>query len=166
MNNTVNEVHPPWYKQFWPWFLIALPGSVVIASIFTIIIATDNPDTVVVDDYYKQGLAINRNISREQLATQLGILATLNMTDNKIIISLKSDQKIQHDYLILRLMHPTLADKDQQLKLNKITPTTYSAEIKAVSAGNWNFRLEGYNPDWRIQKRVIISTEASQYTMP
>lgn len=32
----------PWYKQFWPWFLIALPGSVVIASLFTISLAVEN----------------------------------------------------------------------------------------------------------------------------
>ncbi len=61
-----------WYKQFWPWFLIALPGSVVIASVATIIIAIKNPDSIVVDDYYKAGLAINRDLSREQLAIQTG----------------------------------------------------------------------------------------------
>ena len=32
----------PWYKQFWPWFLIALPGSVVVASMFTINLAVQN----------------------------------------------------------------------------------------------------------------------------
>jgi len=32
----------PWFKQFWPWFLIALPGSVVIASVFTLILAYEN----------------------------------------------------------------------------------------------------------------------------
>ncbi len=26
----------PWYKQFWPWFLIALPASVVVASLITV----------------------------------------------------------------------------------------------------------------------------------
>lgn len=36
----------PWYKQFWPWFLIALPGSVVIASFITIGIAVENAPTI------------------------------------------------------------------------------------------------------------------------
>jgi hypothetical protein len=36
----------PWYKQFWPWFLIALPGSVVIASMLTIGIAIENAPTI------------------------------------------------------------------------------------------------------------------------
>ncbi|MFT7320700.1 FixH family protein, partial [Congregibacter sp.] len=33
------EHEEPWYQQFWPWFLIALPGSVVIAGLSTLYIA-------------------------------------------------------------------------------------------------------------------------------
>jgi len=40
----------PWYKQFWPWFIIALPASVVVASFFTLWLAISNPDRLVVDD--------------------------------------------------------------------------------------------------------------------
>lgn len=40
----------PWYKQFWPWFIIALPASVVIASFFTLYLAVSNPDQLVVTD--------------------------------------------------------------------------------------------------------------------
>ena len=40
----------PWYKQFWPWFIIALPASVVVASFFTLWLAISNPDQLVVDD--------------------------------------------------------------------------------------------------------------------
>lgn len=45
----------PWYKQFWPWFIIALPASVVIASFFTLWLAISNPDHLVVtDDEYSE----------------------------------------------------------------------------------------------------------------
>ena len=45
----------PWYKQFWPWFIIALPASVVVASFFTLWLAISNPDPLVVDeDEYRQ----------------------------------------------------------------------------------------------------------------
>ena len=40
----------PWYKQFWPWFIIALPLSAVIASIATFVIALQNPEHLVVDN--------------------------------------------------------------------------------------------------------------------
>lgn len=29
----------PWYRQFWPWFLIALMGISVAASVATVVIA-------------------------------------------------------------------------------------------------------------------------------
>lgn len=40
----------PWYKQFWPWFIIALPTAAVVAGFFTLWLAISNPDYLVVDD--------------------------------------------------------------------------------------------------------------------
>lgn len=40
----------PWYRQFWPWFIIALPASAVVAGIITFWLAVSNPDHVVVED--------------------------------------------------------------------------------------------------------------------
>jgi hypothetical protein len=40
----------PWYRQFWPWFIIALPASVVVASFVTLWLAISNPDPLVIED--------------------------------------------------------------------------------------------------------------------
>jgi len=40
----------PWYRQFWPWFIIALPASAVIAGFFTLWLAISHPDHLVVED--------------------------------------------------------------------------------------------------------------------
>lgn len=48
----------PWYKQFWPWFLIALPTAAVIASFITLDIAIKNADTPIHDDYVQHGLTV------------------------------------------------------------------------------------------------------------
>ena len=55
-NTSENADHnQPWYRQFWPWFIIALPASAVIASFFTLWLAISNPDHLVVDeDEYQQ----------------------------------------------------------------------------------------------------------------
>ncbi len=48
-------MNEPWYRQFWPWFIIALPASAVIASFITLWLAVSNPVTLVVDeDEYRQ----------------------------------------------------------------------------------------------------------------
>jgi hypothetical protein len=45
----------PWYRQFWPWFIIALPASAVIASFFTLWLAISNPvQMVVTEQDYQQ----------------------------------------------------------------------------------------------------------------
>ena len=55
-----NSEHPPghdvpWYRQFWPWFIIALPASAVIASFISLWLAISNPDHLIVtDDEYQQ----------------------------------------------------------------------------------------------------------------
>lgn len=47
-----------WYQQFWPWFLIVLPSTVVIASIITMAIAFKYADQPVVGGYEKHGLTV------------------------------------------------------------------------------------------------------------
>lgn len=40
----------PWYKQFWPWALIMLPASGVIASMVTITLAVSNAPVITDND--------------------------------------------------------------------------------------------------------------------
>ncbi len=47
-------MNKPWYKQFWPWFLIILPLSVVVASITTFVVFSNNKVSLVAEDYYKK----------------------------------------------------------------------------------------------------------------
>jgi len=51
-NNTTSSQAEllPWYRQFWPWFIIALPASAVVASFITLWLAMSRPDHLVVDD--------------------------------------------------------------------------------------------------------------------
>jgi hypothetical protein len=67
-NEMVNQAQPPeppppWYRQFWPWVLIAIPALTVIASAVTLWLALSNPDYLVVDDVEYQRI---RNEMRAQ----------------------------------------------------------------------------------------------------
>jgi len=45
----------PWYRQFWPWFIIALPTAAVIGSFVSLWLAVSHPDYLVVsEDQYQQ----------------------------------------------------------------------------------------------------------------
>src|SRR5688500_11075293 len=66
----------PWYAQRWPWLLMLGPTLVILAGSFTIWIAFSHQDAMVVDDYYKQGKAINQDLRRDRAATALGLSAS------------------------------------------------------------------------------------------
>src|SRR5690606_30434138 len=73
----------PWYREPWPWFLIAGPAVVVLAGVITTVLAVRSSDGVVADDYYKQGLGINRTLERDARAQALGIAATVQFNEER-----------------------------------------------------------------------------------
>ncbi len=77
----LREDSEPWYRQFWPWFLIALPATVVVAGFVTLYIANRHADDLVVDDYYKDGLAINQQLEKKAQAEAAGLSASLLVLD-------------------------------------------------------------------------------------
>ncbi len=60
----------PWYKEFWPWFIIGLLGSVVLASLVTVVIAFRYADEPISGNYRKQGLAIMETKEPQEDAAQ------------------------------------------------------------------------------------------------
>ena len=67
----------PWYRQFWPWFLLALPAVVVVAGFITLYIAIHHADSPVRDHYAKEGLILRRDQAQDQAAARLGLGARL-----------------------------------------------------------------------------------------
>lgn len=150
-NSTLNT--QPWYKQFWPWFLISLPLSAVIAGITTIFIAMDKPDGLVVDDYYKKGLGINRELAREQLAAELGISTQLQLTDNQLLLQLKGKIPLP-EKLIVNFIHPTKAQSDTIWTLTKIQQNQYAGTITPLAGVNWHIKIEPEQGNWRLSGRL------------
>lgn len=64
-----NQRVNPWV---WPGILIALPCSVIVASAITAVFIVRHPEGLVADDYYKQGKAINANLSKLGRAQEVG----------------------------------------------------------------------------------------------
>ena len=63
----------PWWRQRWPWLLMAGPAIVIVAGVYTGYLAFTRQDALVVGDYYKQGKAINQDLRRDRAATALGL---------------------------------------------------------------------------------------------
>ena len=144
----------PWYRQFWPWFLIALPATAVVAGLYTLHIAIVTRDGLVVDDYYKEGLAINKTLDRDRKARQLGIAAVFRYTPatGQIVVYLQGKTALP-ERLRLRLVHPTREGFDQAVALVRVADGQYAGHIQVRARGNWHLLLTPPDDSWRIGGR-------------
>jgi hypothetical protein len=153
----------PWYRHFWPWFLFGLPGLVVIAGLSTWWIAVRHADHLVDDDYYKQGLAINRQIGRQQLARELGLKAELSFERDLVRASLSG--KASPAALLLTLSHNMDANQDLSLQLAQVQPGLYQAPLPHTLQHSWHYRLEPLGTpaqQWRLDGEVSLKPRAHQ----
>lgn len=148
----------PWYRQFWPWFLISLPLSVVIASMITINLAIQTSDGLVSDDYYKEGLAIKKDADRAMLAHTLGLNAGMDYDRDTGAVSLALDGDLspRPGMLQLELIHPTLPNRDQAINLTASGGNNYVGRIDTLIPGNWRIRLTPQDESWRIEGRMSV----------
>ena len=153
----------PWYRQFWPWFLISLPACAVIAGFYTLDLAIESNDGLVKDDYYKEGLAIYKDAARVETAHRLGVDAQLQLdrTNGDIEIQLNSAAVGQLPNLNLALTHPTRAHQDQQVALTAAGQGRYIGRIAALAPANWRVSLEPPAGNWRLSGRLSIAQDGS-----
>jgi len=139
----------PWYRERWPWLLMAGPAAVLVAGAATTWIAFASADGLVADDYYKQGLGINRQLAREDAARRMGITAKVELS-SKIRISL---QGAAPEALFVHLAHSTRAGHDLRLRLVPVQGG-YAAALPALPPGRWRIVIEDPRGTWRILKEA------------
>ncbi len=152
----------PWYRHFWPWVLISLPLAAVFAGIATLFVAMDEPDSLVVGDYYKQGLAINRTLAREDAARALGLEGRLRIevATGNVSLALDSLGGVDIDALQLKLIHATRDRHDRQVNLNTLGDGRYGGSLREpLNLGGWNVHLEPADEAWRISGRAHVTTD-------
>ncbi len=138
----------PWYRQFWPWFLILLPATVVVAGLGTLYIANRHADDLVADDYYKEGLAINRRIERSQRAAALGIDAAFSVSERRVTVT--TDGPVSTAALKLTLAHPLEADRDVTVTLHRTATNVFTAGLPVTPELHWHWAIEDDAGQWRI----------------
>lgn len=62
-----------WYREPWLWLVILIPASAVVMGILAISLSFVSYDGLVVDDYYKRGLEINRDLARDRAAANYAL---------------------------------------------------------------------------------------------
>jgi uncharacterized protein len=164
----MNTITPPtpWYRQFWPWFIMTPPLTAVIAGIATMFIAAHDPDGLVADDYYKQGLAINDELGRDRRAAELGISALTRLqADGRLILTLEGAHA-PYDDVALRMVHPTRPNLDRTVVLTHEGGNRWSATLGAVSPGHWHLLLDSEAGKWRLTGRLAVPDQRQALLQP
>jgi hypothetical protein len=146
----------PWYKYKLVWMIIAIPAASVVAGINMLYLAINTDDGLVVDDYYKEGMAINQSLQRDKTAAELGVAAQLVIEQSGDMVTLYFNKGSLADYpeqLTLHLQHATHAGHDQILTLIRAPQNQYVGYLQhSIREGVWHITLS--TQDWRLVERV------------
>ena len=136
-------------------------GSVVVASMVTIVIAVRTQDTLVDSDYTKAGKTINLRLEKDHQAERLGINIHLTAEASPDGYSLITARYKAADsaagepkFLRLNLSHPTLANQDVSVALIRRDPGQYRAQVSALMSAHWHYTLEDPDAQWRVRGRL------------
>jgi len=132
----------PWYRQFWPWFIIALPASAVIAGLSTLWIAMQTSDSLVIHSDDGMQVVTERNIAAEQQAVRIGLsaLVTIDLDGGAVFVSLSArpgtvfSDAVTSGSLSLQMRHPTMASRDALIELS---PAMRDADGNPAWAGHF-----------------------------
>jgi len=151
------EDDQPWYRQFWPWFLIAIPGMSVVFSVTTAVLAIREPQAMVVDDYARIGLATHRKQARDERASELGLTGQLSVAGEppRIAVTLAASQPMDSpDTLFLTLSHPTLSAQDLRLELTR-SGEAWSGQVTAMPGSRSYVLIEPVSGEWRLAGELL-----------
>lgn len=141
----------PWYREPWPWILMAGPAAVVIAGFVTLWLAISSDDGLVTEDYYKQGLAISRVLDRDARADSLGLKAKGRAEGGAIRLALSARKGTAlPQALTLRIVYPARAGKDQSIRLRATGEGRYEGSYFPLAPARWLLVLEDPGKTWRI----------------
>lgn len=157
----------PWYKEPWPWILMAGPAIVVVAGFITFYLAVATDDTLVSDDYYKDGKNIIKQMNRDTEASNRQLHAKLVFNEDvssvRILINGKIEQKGK---ITLNIHHPTMKKRDKSIELKPLGQNIFQANftepITKDQARYWYLSLEDEGKQWRLQSKWSPSADKKE----
>lgn len=153
----------PWYKEFWPWFLLGILGLSVVMGVTFLVFSLIGFDGMVEDDYYKQGIAINQVLEQDQRAAELGMQADLRIDDltGDVVVELKGQARPEQ--LRLELIFPTQGNRDQSVTLERVRNGHYVGQLPHALQYRWYLHLQPAisDPDWRLRGEIELPRKSS-----
>jgi hypothetical protein len=154
---SMTKSNRPWYREPIMWLVIAFQLTAVIVGFVSLALAIRSDDGMVEDDYYKQGMAINRMLDRDKAAAAENLTGTveLDTAQHELRVRLTARQaQALPDNIQIKLMHATRAGFDHSLVLPRHADGTYRAPLPEFVPGHWDVQLTAQ--DWRLTGSLFM----------
>jgi hypothetical protein len=148
----------PWYKNFWPWFLIAFPLAAIVGCITLIFTAVGNGPDMVIDDYYKEGKAINLELSKFDKAKALYLHGDLNVSDERVSFKFTKGDASNVHALKLSFYHRTIKAHDFSATLTPNANQEFTALLDSYTPGAYSVFIEPIDSSWKLKENLLLPT--------
>ncbi|KEI72540.1 FixH family protein [Endozoicomonas elysicola] len=181
-----NEPFTPWYREPWAWYIVGILMVTFAWGSFQLYTAFTHQDSVVIDDYYKNGKAINQDMTRIKNAHMLNVEGVLTIDEliGEVRVKMQGNPENWPQQLKLSFLSPVFKDKDKAVTLTRsfgITPDVasgvkkpeqspiYVGQLEALVSGRYYLQLEtldelipevGYESGWKITLEAKVSPGA------
>lgn len=145
----------PWYKQVWPWILLAFPLVSFIKAGHTIYIMQGASPDLVVDDYYKEGRAINMNLARYREAALRNLQGSVLIAGNRAVVRFEENKTLGR-HLTLEFFHNTIAANDFVVTAEQSGENLYVATLPVTPSGKWNLVVSDEHKDWKLRTTAML----------
>ena len=158
---------PPWYREPLVWMVLAIPATAVLVGAVMLVLAHLTWDGLVADDYYRQGMQINRSLARDAEAARLGLAATLTFPAPGVVEARLAGSHgtaaAGGERLMLRFAHATRSGADVRVRLIRSADGGWRGALPPLPPGKWYAELG--NERWRLAAPVRIPASAGELAL-
>lgn len=148
----------PWYKQMWPWILIAIPVVTALKAVHSVYLMQQHVPDLVVDDYYKEGRAINMQLAKYREAALRNLNASILIAGDSAIVRF-AENTVLEGTIHLDFYHPTLAELDFALDAERSGELMYVAKLPVTPTGKWQLVVVDASKDWKLRATIDLPAE-------
>ena len=134
------------------WLVVSIPASAVLMGAIMLYLAVSTFDGLVTDDYYREGLHINRSMERDERAEAYGLssLVAIDAGGGAVEILLEGGDGFAAPEIVnLRLFHATRPGLDLHIRVRRRDDGRYVAGTAKLAPGRWYVQIDA--DDWRLK---------------
>ena len=154
----------PAYKQPWFWLILSPLLAAFVVGFTMLGLAINSNDGAALGTYQKSGFDTTRSYAREQQADMLGLVASVQLVDDNIIVKVSGQQQ-NPQQLQLDLLFPTSKTKDVNILLNledgkyvarapQLESVKRIIQLKEIGESSWLLQNKAY---WPISSPLVLT---------